>query len=217
MPSMFNKISELENVTDKIDLSTGKGFRRGDILVIPNNHTACVWEVSEVEDPIPEPSKPIIKTGIVKKQSKLVIGPNADAPTCNIQMAPGLEIRDYLKAGEAVSIIDEENGFYQLFINGVYAWEPWIAKDAVTVDGEESKEDDKYGYPTGTLYLRIGPGTNYQKCNVALAPDFKIRNYLKKGEVVKIVEEKDGWYKVECKGEVYTWYPWCCAKYIILK
>ena len=118
MPEMLEEIQEFDEVTQKVDLSSGSGLKKGDILVIPNCHTAIVWEVEE------------------KEQEEILVKAKTE------------------------------------------------------------------------MNLRIGPGILYQKCKVQLAPDYKIRSYLYKGEIAKVVARENGWVKLEMKGDVYTWYPW---------
>lgn len=129
MPAMYAKISEFEFVTDKIDLATGDGLQRGDILVIPGSHTACVWEVKE-DDPVIS-TDPNTITGLVTTEVNLRTAPSALAQKCKIQMSPGSPIRNTLKKGEKVKIIGEQGNWYQIEINGVHTWYPWVTKSAV--------------------------------------------------------------------------------------
>ena len=122
MPAMFARISEFEDVTEQIDLSTGKGLKRGDILVIPNCHTACVWDVIEDEDE--DPGAVYVKT---KTEMNLRCGPGILHQKCKVQVAPDYKIRSYLYKGEKVKVVGKENGWLRLEMKGdVYTWYPWI-------------------------------------------------------------------------------------------
>lgn len=122
MPSMFSNIDEIVEVTDRINLGTGEGLKKGDILVIPNGHTACVWEVKEVE----EPEVPYIK-GKATTELYLRTEPSALAKKCNIQMRDDMQIRNYLRTNEEVRVVGVEKNWYQLKIDGVYTWYPWVS------------------------------------------------------------------------------------------
>lgn len=127
MPGMYGKSSLFTFVTDKVDLSTGKGLERGDILVIPNKHTAVVYLVTKD----PEPPKYKIY-GTATTEVYLRCAPSALAQKCNIQL-PGDGIRNYLRKGETVPIIGESGNWYQVVIDGVYTWTPWVSKRYITI------------------------------------------------------------------------------------
>lgn len=127
MPKMYSVSVLFEFVESQIDLKTGKGLKRGDILVIPNKHTAVVYDVI----PDPEPPK-YDKYGEATTEVYLRTAPSAFAQKCNIQMQ-GEGIRNYLRKGERVPIIGESGGWYQVAINGVYSWTPWVSKRYITI------------------------------------------------------------------------------------
>ena len=68
-----------------------------------------------------------------------------------------------------------------------------VAKDAPVTNIEEETETPikVYKHTTGNLNLRIGPGTDYSI--ILTIPD---------GEMVEIMENTEGWYKVIYQGEV---------------
>lgn len=127
MSKMYSVSVLFEFVESQIDLKTGKGLKRGDILVIPNKHTAVVYDVI----PDPEPPK-YDKYGIATTEVYLRTAPSAFAQKCNIQLV-GEGIRNYLRKGERVPIIGESGAWYQVAINGVYSWTPWVSKRYITI------------------------------------------------------------------------------------
>lgn len=126
MPAMYNAIDEFEEVTAQVDLATGKGLLRGDILVIPNSHTACVWDVLE-DYAEPEVMIPKVSMLEAKTDCYLHTEPNSKKETrCNIQMSPSEPIRNFLKKGERAEIISQNGNWCQVKIVGVYTWYPWV-------------------------------------------------------------------------------------------
>ena len=74
--------------------------------------------------------------------------------------------------------------------------------------------DYRIGVAITDLYLRTGPGANYQKCNIELQDGRGIRCALYMGERVTIIGEYEGWYKIRCIGQKYTWEPWVSGRYV---
>lgn len=121
MPKLYGSCSEFEDATALIDLATGRGLQRGDILVIPNKHTAVVWDVVEIADPV------VKYDGYATTTVFLRTAPSALAQKCNIQLI-GEGIRNYLLKDEGVIIIAESGNWYQIKIDGYYTWTPWVNK-----------------------------------------------------------------------------------------
>lgn len=129
MPSMYSKIGEFTDVTSDVVLSTGMGLQRGDILVIPDSHTAVVWEVIDDEEP-PMP----YKIGYATTEVYLRTAPGIFYPKCNIQVSPYYDIRNYLHQYEKVKIIGESKGWYQIVMFGEqYTWYPWVSSKYIEV------------------------------------------------------------------------------------
>lgn len=128
MPKMYSTSVLFEFVESQIDLKTGKGLKRGDILVIPNKHTAVVYDV------VPDPEPPKYDTyGEATTEVYLRTAPSALSQKCNIQLV-GEGIRNTLHKGERVPIIGESGAWYQVAIDGVYSWTPWVSKRYLTVE-----------------------------------------------------------------------------------
>ena len=121
MPEMYRNLYDFEEVTKEIDFATGEGLQRGDILVIPNKHTAIVWDV--VTETVPD------YNAIVNTQAYIRIGASLLLPKCNVQCPPDYKIRNYVYKGEKVVVTGESGEWYRLEMRGDNAtWYPWCRK-----------------------------------------------------------------------------------------
>ena len=76
----------------------------------------------------------------------------------------------------------------------------------------------KFGITTTALYLRQGPGTNYDLCGIDRRDGNGYRKNLLAGEKVEIIgtDKKTGWFnlRIECGKDVLL--PWASNKYIVI-
>ena len=77
---------------------------------------------------------------------------------------------------------------------------------------EVDEPNDKYEATANTL-LYCGPTKYAPTCNIELDDGRGIRNYLYKGETVRVKQTSGVWAETIIEGE-YTWYPWVQLKYL---
>lgn len=83
----------------------------------------------------PEP-KPEGKTGTVTNCTavNLRTGPTTDCGTCTVNLDDGKGWRHVLYVGETASVINSENGWYQVLLKGQgYTWTPWVKATYLSV------------------------------------------------------------------------------------
>lgn len=124
MPAMYSKLSDFKDITNGVNLATGSGLQRGDILVIPNSHTAVVYNVIE------DQAEPEIKyrKAVTTTELYMRTAPSVLAQRCNIQMRDDMVIRNYLYKAEPVKVIGEKDNWCQILVEGVHTWTPWCSK-----------------------------------------------------------------------------------------
>ena len=135
-----------------------------------------------------KPSVSLNKQGVVKVNSAL-----------NMRSGPGSNygVIGTLRNNDKVEIIKEVDGWYEIRFNGKVGY---ASKSYITIVNEGSnngtdsviKEGTVYGVSTN-LNVRTGPGTSYQ-----------VIGYLLSGDKVKILEEENGWYKVQFNASTGT-------------
>lgn len=106
----------------------------------------------------------------------------------NIRGGPGTSYNaiTQVQAGQALYIIGNQNNWLKIRLhNGT---EGWIRSDLV------ERFLKKVTVTGSTVNTRTGPGTNYNKAGQVFA-----------GQVLPILAEKNGWYKVQISGQGEVW------------
>ncbi|EPB8153691.1 SH3 domain-containing protein [Clostridium perfringens] len=162
------------------------GYVSKDYISIINENPEDEETNGDIE--IEKPSVSVNKKGIVKVNSAL-----------NMRSGPGSNygVIGTLRNNDKVEIIKEVDGWYEIRFNGKVGY---ASKSYITIVNEGSnngtdsviKEGTVYGVSTN-LNVRTGPGTSYQ-----------VIGYLLSGDKVKILEEENGWYKVQFNASTGT-------------
>jgi len=130
------------------------------------------------------------------------------ATRLNIREGSGVQyddVGDYFK-GDIVTVTGVANGWYRTDKNQFISANKAYVRDYVKVIPKPVEEETQKGIVTGTSVLNIRGGkvvssSNYKDCPIV--------DRLDRNEVVKVYEEKNGWYRI---GED----KWTSGKYIKL-
>lgn len=95
------------------------------------------------------------------------------------------KILGHVMQGDAVKVLGEVQGWYQVQYNGQTAY---VSKDFVKESA--AKPDNDYKVTVSSLRVRTGPSTNHD-----------VIGGLSRGEVVEILGEVQDWYKISYEGQ----------------
>ncbi|WP_312285883.1 C40 family peptidase [Terrisporobacter sp.] len=133
----------------------------------------------------------------------------------NVRSGPGksYEIKTTVKNGTMHKITDKSNGWYKIQLsNGNSGWVhgSYIEETTGNDSSDSNDSNNDSNKPEGTpetevnlngkvtssvnLNVRSGPGTNYS-----------VKTYLKPGQVVFLLSESNGWYKVKLSNDTIGW------------
>lgn len=121
------------------------------------------------------------------------------AESLNVRTGPGTSYESigYLHNGDKVTILGESNGWYKINYNGQEAWVS--GKYVDKTEGGSTPEPEQPPASTDgtvvvvdatTLNVRTGPSADYSKLGS-----------LGHGDKVSVLEEKDGWYRIDYNGQ----------------
>ncbi|MBR4986557.1 MAG: SH3 domain-containing protein [Proteobacteria bacterium] len=129
------------------------------------------------------------------------------AESLNVRTGPSVDYASigYLHNGDRVTVIGESNGWYKINYNGSEAW--ISGKYVEKSNGSTTQPPAQTGsfevvVSASTLNVRTGPSTDYSKIGS-----------LSSGARVTVLEEKNGWYKINYNGQegwisaAYTYQP----------
>lgn len=145
----------------------------------------------------PEPQQPSFQSfeGVITAQSLNVReGPSTDYASIG-----------YLHNGDRVTVIGESNGWYKINYSGREAWisGKYVEKsNGSTTQPQQPSNTFEVVVSASSLNVRTGPSTNYNKIGS-----------LASGTHVTVLEEKNGWYKINYEGKegwisaAYTYKP----------
>ncbi len=154
------------------------------------------YKASEPSQP-EQPEQPATSQGVIT------------ADSLNVRKGPGTSYESigYLHKGDQVTILGESNGWYKIDYNGQEAWVS--GKYVEKTEGGSTTQPQQPEQPeqpstfevivsATTLNIRSGPSTDYGKLGT-----------LSAGAKVTVLEEKNGWYKIDYNGQE----GWISASY----
>ncbi|MBQ4360406.1 MAG: SH3 domain-containing protein [Proteobacteria bacterium] len=125
------------------------------------------------------------------------------AESLNVREGPSTDYTSigYLHNGDRVTVIGESNGWYKITYGGREAW--ISGKYVEKSNGSTNPPPQQTGtfevvVSATTLNVRTGPSTDYSKIGA-----------LSSGARVTVLEEKNGWYKINYNGQE----GWISASY----
>lgn len=142
MPSVYKSSGWFDDVTKQVNLATGEGLKRGDILVRPSSHTACVYSVDKNKT----------YSNVPKWVAEATRYCNVYASEANNYLAS----YPYLGQGNKVDVCDESPNRYFVRIAGKYFG--FVDKDDLIPVVSTRK-----GKVTTDLNVRAGAGASFQK------------------------------------------------------
>lgn len=192
MPGKYDNNEYFENVTAKVDLVTGKGLERGDILLKPGKHTAVVTTVDASLSTTPKWVGRVVNADFVPVYSDYEKTKRCDYPT--------------LGRGNLIDVCDEKGSYYYIRIAAKYYG--FVPKTNI----ENIAAPKKTGTVTTALYLRNGTIDKAGKLTTGAAIAV-----MPEGATVEILETvyttySAKWYKASWGGKA----GYCSASYVKL-
>ena len=125
------------------------------------------------------------------------------AQSLNVREGPSTDYASigYLHNGDRVTVIGESNGWYKINYGGREAWisGKYVEKSTGTTNPPPQQTGTfEVVVSASTLNVRTGPSTDYSKIGT-----------LSNGARVTVLEEKNGWYKINYNGQE----GWISASY----
>ncbi|GAW91270.1 SH3 domain-containing protein [Calderihabitans maritimus] len=113
----------------------------------------------------------------------------------NVRQGPGLNFAriDKVTEGERLPVVGEDNGWYQVVLDG--GRKGWIAGWLAKVDTQSLPSGSTMVQVTGSVVnIRQGPGT-----------DFPVITKVKRGEHLGVLAEENRWYQVSLEEGLKGW------------
>lgn len=125
-------------------------------------------------------------------------------------MGKSYEIKTTVKNETIHKITDKTNGWYQIQLsNGTSGWVhgSYVEETMDNISNDSNNDSSK---PEGNLETEVnlnGKVISSANLNVRSAPgtNYSVKTYLKPGQVVFLLSESNGWYKVKLSNDTIGW------------
>ena len=130
----------------------------------------------------------------------------------NVRSGPAksYEVKTTVKNGTIHKITDKSNGWYKIQLSD--GTSGWVHGSYVeeTMDNISNDSNNDSSKPEGTLETEVnlnGKVTSSVNLNVRSGPgtNYSVKTYLKPGQVVFLLSESNGWYKVKLSNDTIGW------------